>query len=231
MRSVKTSFKIAILVSILGFSQIGHAVPIALNFVGQTAGSDIFSADLNGLGIGSLSNISILDDNDGVGGADGIFSGADIDALFLDLDGNWLTLGDQIFASSFSFSVGTIRPTGAAALQPNVTHPGPTFGSLDATTIDLATATLNVLDGISVADVDVANGFLTLGDGGTLTAFFDPSVPITGSIFVVTGEVGQNETLGANVELNVAVVPEPVTLGLLGIGLAGMGLARRRKKV
>ena len=123
-------------------------------------------------------------------------------------------------------------------MQPNARHPGPTFGSLNATTIDYATATLNTFDGVAIADVNQASGFLTLGDGGTLTANFVPAVEIPLSLFLVTGEVGTQtgEAIGAFV--TVSDVPEPSTFALtylagalllLPFGLRGIRCLRNRK--
>jgi hypothetical protein len=144
------------------------------------------------------------------------------------------TTGDQIAASSYLYTAGAVRPPSGAAEMPNATHPGPLFGSSDATTIDHATATLNVLDGISIADVNSAFGFLTLGDGGTVTAIFAPGVAVGATLFLLAGEVGGNgEDLLATVAVSDQApgeVPLPAALPLFATGLGIMGLAGWRRK-
>lgn len=214
------------------------AIDVPLTLVNQgaapTGGSTVFSADLTGIvGLTSVGSIRIEDNNSGVGGANGIFSGFDLDAIFLDEDGDLTTLGDQHYATSYLFQAGTTRPTASPAEMPTAAHPGPVFGSLDATTIDHATATLDVFDSVSVADVDVADGFLTLGDGGTLDVGFAPSIPIGATLFLVLGEVGGQPGEGLDALVTVSddpIIPEPATLALIGLGLAGAGALRRRRR-
>lgn len=195
----------------------------------QTA---VFKADLSGVGLTQIQSIRVTDDDTQLNGSPGIFSGFDLDALFLDGDGDLTTTLDQIHASSFLFAVGSIRATGNVVFLSNGAHPGPTFGSLDANTVDLATATLNSLDGVSIADVNSANGFLTLGDGGVLTAIFSPAVGFNGSLYLIAGEVGNNgEGLGALVTVSDSrQVPEPGSLSIVGFGLLLIGFAALRRR-
>lgn len=197
------------------------------------AGSTIFRADLSAIGLGQVGSIKITDLNTGVGGSSGIFSGFDADAVFLDLDGDVTTTGDRINPASFLFQAGTTRPTADPTLLPNGAHPGPTFGSVNATTIQDATATLTTLDGVSIADVNSANGFLTLGDGGSLTAIFSPFVTLGGPLFLLAGEVGGNgEDLAALVTVSDTApdVPIPGALPLFASGLGALGIAAWRRK-
>ena len=150
------------------------------------------------------------------------------------MDGSLLTVSDRSFASSYVFSAGTTRPTSNPGMLPNVAHPGPTFGSLDATTVDLATATLDVFDAVSVADVNIADAFLTLGDGGILIANFSPEVTVGATLYLITGEVGwqAGEGLGAFVTVSdepQTSVPEPGTIFLLLSGI--IALAGVKKEV
>jgi PEP-CTERM motif len=207
------------------------SVPVSFTNMGVVGGSTAFRASLTGLGLTQVGSITINDSGSGLGGSGGIFSGFDVDALFLDLDGSLLTSGDRVFGSSFLFTAGATRATLDPAWLPTAAHPGPTFGSVNSTTIDLAVATLNALDGLAFADVDMADGFLTLGDGGSLTANFAPVVPVGAALYLFVGEVGTGagEAIRASVFVSDSAVPEPGALSLVGLGLVAAGLARRRR--
>lgn len=220
----------------ISFSAVVQAgvFSISLDDYGDVGNTRIFRADLTAIaGLDPISSIKITDDGTPFGGASGIFSGFDLDALFLDVDGNLATPLDRYFATGYGFVSGSIRPTTSVAMQSTTAHPGPTFGSLDANTVDRATANLETFDGVSIADVTVADGFLTLGDGGMLLASFFPEIPVSPSLFLFLGEVGGQcgEFAKATVEVNTNPVSEPTPLLLLGLGLIMLsGYGRKKLK-
>ncbi|MEL6433199.1 MAG: hypothetical protein AAFQ28_05300 [Pseudomonadota bacterium] len=195
---------------------------------GTAQDTRMFRADLTGLGLAEIGAVTVNDSNSGFGGSSGIFSGFDLDAIFLDIDGSLLTDTDRFFASGFIFSAGTIRPGGFPPPSPSG---GPTNGSSDASTVDEAFATLNDIDGLFFS-----TGSLTLGDGGTLTAVFDLVITVGSSLFLFAGEVSGDpgETLTGLVEVTdtpppLPPVPLPAGLPLLLTGILGAGVVFRSK--
>lgn len=86
-------------------------------------------------------------------------------------------------------------------------------------TIDLTAANLSTADGYLLANVNINN---TIGSAG-LTEFAQTVATYPGATYTYSaqGSFG-NGQLGT--------VPEPTSLGLLGLGLIGFGLIIRRKK-
>lgn len=210
------------------------AIPVTVTNVGGQGQTTLFRASLGGLALTELGSVTISDSNSGIGGSAGVFSGFDLDFVFLDLDGNLATTDDRVFGSIFVFTTGAIRPTADPAFQPTVSRPGPTFGSSAADTIDHDLSTLNVRDATFPSAFTTSNsfGWLTLGDGGSLSIGFASPIPLAGTEALFFGEVGlgTGEQINATVEVSERVIPEPGTLGLVGLSLIGFGAGRRRMR-
>lgn len=196
-----------------------------IDTTGTATSTRMYRADLTGLGLGEVAAITVTDSDSGLGGSPGIYSGFDLDALFLDVDGLLSTDTDRFYADSFLFSAGSIRPGGVAGPSPSG---GPTNGASSASTVDEAFATLNDIDGLFFS-----TGSLTLGDGGSLTAVFSPSIAVGSSLYLFAGEVsgdpGENLTGLVQVADTPPPVPLPAGLPLVATGLALLGLMRRWK--
>ena len=91
-------------------------------------------------------------------------------------------------------------------------------------------ATLGVFDGNATTAIPGADGFVSMGDNGILA--FNLTAPVsTEELFLYIGEVGDNGEVAAGT-ITVSdrpLVPEPTTLLLMGIGLAGLGFTKRRR--
>ena len=221
---------------LLGLSSVAaSAVPLTFTNQGVSGQTTIFRGALGGIGLTQIGSVSVADSNSGTGGSAGVFSGFDLDFAFLDLDGNFATAGDRVFASVFNFTTGTIRATANPDFLPTVLRPGPTSGSSAVNAIDAGLSTLSSLDGFFPAgfNTDNVSGWLTLGDGGSLKLGFASLVTLTGSEALFLGEVGTSAgelADGASVNVSSNPIPEPGSLALACVGLAGIGYVRRKVK-
>jgi hypothetical protein len=231
-------------------AQAATAATFDVNFT-QLAGSintgantneiGIFRADLSGLG--SDLNSILFQDGNSLEGATGQFSGFDLDSIKLSTtlidnatDINTFA-GLNVFdfsAANTVFTPGNQRGTVAPAL----------FGS-DGGTVNNAVATLGSFDG-NLIDPDlsnndptdlVGNGFISLGDGGSILFNLTNAVSTNGPLYLYVGEVGNNGEFPGAITATVADVivdPEPVSVpepaSIAALSLMGIYFASRRRQ-
>jgi hypothetical protein len=178
-----------------GFSP-GISIPLTftkldgLTGLPSNPGTAVFRADLSGIGV-DIQSLSIADSGTGIGGANGKFSGFDLDAIKFSRTSvdsatqvNGLTDLENVFDFSparTTFTPGTQRPP-IDPSQPELD------GTLNGN-INNAIATLGEFD----ANPSATGGSVSLGDGGKVGFDLKSSIPAGNPLFLYIGEAGNNE--------------------------------------
>ncbi|MCW7536873.1 PEP-CTERM sorting domain-containing protein [Aquabacterium sp. A7-Y] len=185
----------------------------------------------------TLSNLQriqavILEDSESVtGGGYGRASGFDVDGI--KISSTWAVSAAQASAAPaldfFDFNTAETSFTPGTQRAPVDVK----LNGTDATgsAVDFAAASLAAFDGTGIINrpVGAATGSISLGDGGRLS--FDLTSDITAAALPLYLYVGEAITgPGEGVNAFITVVPEPQTWALFLAGVAGVGLASRRRR-
>jgi hypothetical protein len=201
---------------------------------GSPALTAVYRADLSSVGITNLFSITITDNSFGLGGASSQFSGFDLDAIILSttsVDSATEAAGLAGLAGFDYSPTGTFFTPGAQRppVDPKLFGTGP-----GGTTVDNSVATLGLFDADATTAIPGAFGYVSMGDGGTLSFNLTSAIPTDG-LFLYIGEVGDNgEVAAGNVVVSdqpISPIPEPSAVILFGVGgaLICMLAARRQR--
>lgn len=203
---------------------VGSAVP------GDTADGTLAQRVNLGLaGTTTINTIVLTDASAGLVGEPGVFSGYDLDAYILDRDGGITIAGDRdaVSAPAPAVTEGAARPMENTTQMPSIPDDAGILFGLDAAGVVNHTPTsLGTFDGENTAGTFVADGFLSLGDGGQLALTFSDAA-VAGGLYLIFGEVGgQGEALRVGVPGPVPL-PGAVWLFLCAIAIL-FGISSRR---
>ncbi len=234
MRIGRSLFVSLLLVALMGAAQAAHATPQLRIYEGGS-----FSG---GVHTGGTLLMDILDNdaNDADGGALGMI-------LFVGPLGNWsfdlLGLSTPVTGGAIMEIHGAITGGLGASLFAYLSDDGFTGGA-GYFSLDTTGTTDGVLSGLAYKSfggpvfgpVDLPNGTPLTTPGGT--GGFAQSVALTHGIipnysmtigFSLVGADTQGTSINMTAQNVPVEVPEPITISLLGLGLAGIGAAARRK--
>jgi hypothetical protein len=218
--------------ALIGLLATGAAQAVPVTFTqltgvtgGTVAATGVFRADLSGVGLGTIASLTITDSNSKVGGSPGQFSGFDLDAVVISTV--LITDASQV-ASLVPIGLDLANTILVAGTQRAPADPA-LFGTAGGQ-VNNGVATLGAFDGESIAAVPGADGFVSLGDGGSLSINLLVPIAVSSPLYLYIGEVGNNgEVAAGSITVSSTPVPEPMALAIFGLGLAGLGVAMRRR--
>ena len=228
----QTATSLLALTLFVGLSTAAQAVELfdfGINIDGTT-NCGLGPCDTDGLS--DLSGISGVDDSlfdfvTGLGSIGVTIGGAGAHNVDLFLD----HAIDQAINTFFN-EFGATSGAPSAGQSWEIDEPGAVFGDIF---VNFLASTLDNSNGVpssSPDDVSMALGYdFTLGAGETaLVNFLVGETAPSGGFFLSHTDPDSDETIYFSSTLSIEAVPEPTTVTFLGLGLAGIGFARRRAK-